>query len=100
MEGMGLQGGLRKSGEGHLHSFAGVCDVSRAGKEHLCPVRVSQGSSLSDCSVSKLRLINCTALSGFKVPRCSAKLMGALSPLNLTLKQNLENIPDPHSPTV
>lgn len=66
--------------------------------DHLGPVRVSQRSSLSNDSESKLRLINCIALSGFKDPRCSAKLMAALSPLNLTPQQNLENIPDPYSP--
>lgn len=67
--------------------------------EHLGPVRVSQRSPLSNCSMSKLRLINCMALSGFKDPRCSAKLMDALSPLNLTPKQSLENVPDRHSPS-
>lgn len=73
----------------------------------VCVIAAEWGTSVScqsflevfsNCSVSKLRLINCRALSGFKDPRCSAKLMDALSPLNLTPKQNFENIPDPRSP--
>lgn len=75
------------------------CVWSQPNGEHLGPVSASQRSSLSNCSASKLRLINCLAASGFKDPRCTIKLMVALSPLNLTPKQNLENIPDPNSPS-
>lgn len=56
-----------------------------------------QRSSLSNCSTNKLRLINCMAPSGFKDPRCSVKLMAALSTLHLTPKENLQNIPEPYS---
>lgn len=76
-----------------------VCVLS-ANEEHLGPVSASQSSPLSNCSTSKLRLINCLAVSGFKDPRCAVKLMAALSPLNLTPKQSLENIPDPSSPVI
>lgn len=95
-EGGGFGG--RGWGSGGKSWAALLCVWEKPNGEHLCPVRVSQRSSLSNCSVSKLRLINCTALSGFNDPRCSAKLMDVLSPLNLTPKQNLENVPDPLLP--
>jgi hypothetical protein len=96
-KGQGLGGSGSRGWE--LHSLCWCVWYQPTG-EHLGPVRLSQRSSLSNCSVSKLRLINCLALSSFKDPRCSAKLMVAVSPLNLTPKQSLENIPDLHSPII
>lgn len=88
--------GLRKLGEGAVQRCWRVC--YHPNEEHLGPVSASQRSPLSDYSSSKLRLINCLAVSGFKDPRCTVKLMAVLSPLHLTPKQSLKNIPDPQLP--